>query len=94
MLWLASSKYPDDCGNEPRLSLAAWAQCFLDNFATVKEAVAAFRSHPFCVVSDRMPGINRYTTLHLSIFDAQDNSPIFEYISGRLSFMKVAITRS
>ena len=84
MLWLAGSKYPDDCGNEPRLSLAAWAQYFLDNFATVKEAVAAFKSHPFCVVSDRMPGSNRYTTLHLSLSDAQGNSAIFEYINGKV----------
>lgn len=84
MLWLAGSKYPDHCGNEPRLSLAAWAQYFLDNFATVKEAVNAIRAHPLCVVSDVIPGTDRYTTLHLSISDAAGDSAIFEYIDGKL----------
>ena len=84
MLWLAGSKYPDDCGNEPRLSIAAWAQYFLDNFSTVKEAVASLRAHPICVVSDVIPDTDRYTTLHLSISDAEGNSAIFEYIDGKL----------
>ncbi|MGC9205742.1 linear amide C-N hydrolase [Acidithiobacillus sp.] len=84
MLWLAGSKYPDDCGKEPRLSIAAWAQYFLDNFSSVKKAVASIKAHPLCVVSDKIPGTDRYTTLHLSISDANGNSAIFEYIDGKL----------
>ncbi|WP_414040811.1 linear amide C-N hydrolase [Acidithiobacillus sp. M4-SHS-6] len=84
MLWLAGSKYPDDCGKEPRLSIAAWAQYFLDNFSSVKEAVAAIKAHPVCVVSDKLPGTDLYGTIHLSISDVNGNSAIFEYIDGKL----------
>ncbi|MCE5388561.1 MAG: linear amide C-N hydrolase [Acidithiobacillus sp.] len=84
LLWLGSSKYPDKCGNLPRLSIAAWAQYFLDNFSGVNAAVEAMRAHPLCVVSDKIPGTDRFTTLHLSLSDAKGNSAIFEYIDGKL----------
>jgi choloylglycine hydrolase len=42
LLWLVESQYPAFGANsKPGLSIAAWAQYVLDNFATVQQAVAA-----------------------------------------------------
>lgn len=84
LLWLVESQYPSfDAGSKPGLTIAAWAQYVLDNFATVGEAVAALEKQPFTIVSDNVPGENRLTTLHLSMSDASGDSAIVEYIGGR-----------
>lgn len=85
-LYLAEAKYPKEDGR-PRLTVAAWPQYFLDNFATVKEAVAEMRKEkfiPFAVappVTDSKP---IEATMHLSLSDASGDSAIFEYINGKL----------
>ncbi|WP_154048390.1 linear amide C-N hydrolase [Thiomonas intermedia] len=84
MLWLAGTRYPETQGAKNQLSVAAWVQYFLDNFATVDEAVKAMQADPVTVVSSVIPGTNRFATLHLSISDAQGDSAIFEYINGKL----------
>ncbi len=84
LLWLVESQYPAFGANsKPGLSIAAWAQYVLDNFATVQQAVAALSEEPFTLVSDSMPGENRLTTVHLSISDASGDSAIVEYIGGK-----------
>lgn len=83
VLWLAESSYPKYDGKTPGLSIAAWAQYVLDNFATVQEAVDALAKEPFTVVTDTVPGENRLATLHLSLSDARGDSAIVEYIDGR-----------
>ncbi|WP_404421766.1 linear amide C-N hydrolase [Thalassospira australica] len=83
VLWLVESEYPPYDGTKPGLSIAAWAQYVLDNFATVSDAVAALAREPFVVVTDQMPGENRLATLHLSISDATGDSAIIEYIDGK-----------
>lgn len=85
MLWLVESEYPHfDGKGKPGLTIAAWAQYALDNFATVAEAVTALEKEPFTVVTDNVPGENRLTTVHLSLSDASGDSAIFEYIKGKL----------
>ncbi|MFQ6370258.1 linear amide C-N hydrolase [Shewanella sp. YIC-542] len=84
LLWLAESRYPAYTGAQKGLSVAAWVQYVLDNFATVTEAVEAMRDEPFVVVSANIPGTDRFATLHLSISDASGDSAIFEYIDGKL----------
>jgi penicillin V acylase-like amidase (Ntn superfamily) len=83
VLWLVESEYPAYDGRGPGLSIAAWAQYALDNYGTVKEAVEALRTQPFTVVTDKVPGEDRLTTLHLSLSDASGDSAIVEYIGGR-----------
>lgn len=84
LLWLVESQYPAfGTNSKPGLSIAAWAQYVLDNFATVQQAVAALNKEPFTLVSDAMPGENRLTTVHLSISDASGDSAIVEYIAGK-----------
>lgn len=84
VLWLDESKYPAFKVNDaPRLTIAAWAQYALDNFATVAEAVAAFEKQPFTIVTGQMPGTQAMTTLHLSLSDSSGDSAIIEYINGK-----------
>ncbi|WP_312336510.1 linear amide C-N hydrolase [Sphingobacterium sp.] len=86
VLWLAESQYPkfDPKGQKPGLSIAAWAQYVLDNYGSVAEAVEALKGEPFTLVSDYIPGTDRFTTLHLSLSDKSGDNAIFEYINGRL----------
>lgn len=84
LLWLVESEYPAfGKGSKPGLTIAAWAQYVLDNFATVQEAVTALEKEPFTVVTDKTPGEERLATLHLSISDASGDSAIIEYIGGK-----------
>jgi choloylglycine hydrolase len=83
VLWLVESEYPRYDSGKPGLSIAAWAQYVLDNFATVQEAVDALRKEPFTVVTDNIPGQKLLATLHLSLSDATGDSAIVEYIKGR-----------
>lgn len=83
VLWLVESEYPDLSSDKPGLTIAAWAQYVLDNFATVAEAVEALEAEPFVIVTDAVPGEQRLATLHLSMSDASGDSAIIEYIDGK-----------
>lgn len=83
VLWLVESSYPKYDGKKPGLTIAAWAQYVLDNFATVKEAVDTLAKEPFTLVTDNVPGEKRLATLHLSLSDANGDSAIIEYIDGK-----------
>lgn len=86
MLWLNDTKYApfsEDTG-KPGLSVALWAQYVLDNFATVNEVVDALSKEEFVVVSDYVPGTDKYTTIHLSVSDPSGDNAIFEYVNGKL----------
>lgn len=86
MLWLVESEYPafDKDGTKPGLSISLWAQYVLDNFATVAETVNELKKESFAVVSDFIPGTDKFTTVHLSISDASGDNAILEYIGGKL----------
>lgn len=84
LLWLAESEYPAYDPKKPALTIAAWVQYVLDNFATVAEAVKELEQEKFIVVSDKVPGQDRMANLHLSISDASGDNAIFEYIKGKL----------
>lgn len=83
VLWLTESEYPKFDPGKPGLSIAAWAQYVLDNFATVRDAVAVLETDPFTIVTDNVPGQKLLATLHLSLSDATGDSAIVEYINGR-----------
>ncbi|WP_245513355.1 linear amide C-N hydrolase [Enterovirga rhinocerotis] len=83
VLWLSESSYPPAGGDRPALSIAAWAQYVLDNYATVAEAVAALSKEPFDVVTAATPGEDRLATLHLAISDSSGDSAIVEYVGGK-----------
>lgn len=83
VLWLVESEYPEFTKDKPGLTIAAWAQYVLDNYATVEEAVAALKTEPYTIVTDKVPGESRLATLHLAISDASGDSAIIEYIDGK-----------
>lgn len=85
LLWLAESKYPAWNGKAPALSIAAWTQYVLDNFATVDEATSELANERFVVVTSNLPGQKNLATLHLAISDATGDNAIFEYIDGKLT---------
>ncbi|SHL59336.1 penicillin amidase Cysteine peptidase. MEROPS family C59 [Chitinophaga jiangningensis] len=84
LLWLVESQYPKWDKSKPGLSIAGWVQYMLDNFATVKEAVAEMKKEKFVVVTDKTPGEDRLATLHLSISDATGDNAVLEYLNGKL----------
>lgn len=83
LLYLAEADYGEAPSGRPRLSVAAWAQYVLDQYATVPEAVAAMQAAAFHMVGPRLPS-GHPASLHLSISDAGGDSAIFEYLGGRL----------
>jgi penicillin V acylase-like amidase (Ntn superfamily) len=86
LLWLVESEYPafEKDGNRQGMAISLWAQYVLDNFATVEEAVTELRKGTFAIVSDFIPGTDKFTTVHLSISDATGDNAILEYIGGEL----------
>ena len=84
LLFLAESEYPDAPKDmRPQVSIAAWTQYLLDNFATVDEAVAEMRKELFRPVVIVAPnGVEG--KIHISISDPTGDSAIFEYINGKL----------
>lgn len=85
LLWLNESVYPVWDKSKPGLTIAAWVQYMLDNFASVNEAISSLNKNSFQLVSDKMPDGVRLATLHLSISDATGDSAILEYIDGKLN---------
>jgi penicillin V acylase-like amidase (Ntn superfamily) len=84
VLYLAESDYGDAAETgKPTLSIGAWAQYFLDNYATVEEAVSAMKDAPFTIVAPVLPN-GRAANVHMSISDASGDSAILEYIGGEL----------
>lgn len=83
VLWLAESTYgtPDD--TRTQLSQAIWLQYFLDNFATVAEAVAWIGETNVQVVQLDDPTGGNPPTIHLALDDATGDSAIIEYLDGQ-----------
>ncbi|WAC26018.1 linear amide C-N hydrolase [Ancylobacter sp. SL191] len=83
-LYLAESDYGDAKASGKKLiSVGAWTQYALDNFATVAEAVEALSKEPFAIVAPVLPDGNKATG-HLSLADKTGDSAIFEYVDGKL----------
>lgn len=86
LLWLNATEFPKDDGVTPRMSLSIWAQFYLDQFATVAEAVDYSRANVIEVVSGEVPGRpGSLAPLHLTLSDSSGDSAIFEWIDGKLS---------
>ena len=83
-LFLAESGYGARVEALPGLSLSLWAQYYLDNFASVKEAIDHTVKHPF-QLRPITAGIAEQKTInvHLALADRTGDSAIIEYIGGR-----------
>ena len=83
LLYLAESNYGKPDEGRPYLTIAAWPQYVLDNYATVAEAVDALQKEPFNMLAPALPN-GAEAALHLAISDASGDSAIFEYVDGKM----------
>ncbi|UNK71318.1 linear amide C-N hydrolase [Microbacterium sp. H1-D42] len=84
ILWLAESDYGQPKESDVQLSQAVWLQYYLDNFATVAEAVEWTNSADVKVSQLFDPTGHLVPTLHLAINDASGDSAIIEYVGGEV----------
>lgn len=64
------------------ISVMQWVQYYLDNYATVSEAVAANRNFPFQIEPMILP--NGFPTeVHVSLSDKTGDSAVIEYVNGQ-----------
>lgn len=85
ILWLAESDYGKPKPTSTQLSQAVWLQYYLDNFATVAEAVAWTKKTHVQIAQLFDPTGHLVPTLHLAINDATGDSAIIEYTNGKPS---------
>ncbi len=83
LLYLATSDYGKPKANRKNISVLSWAQYFLDNYATVKEAVEDFSQDKFNMTAQLLPN-GEYPAVHLAITDSTGANAIFEYVGGKL----------
>ncbi len=83
LLYLSTTDYAVPRPDRKNISIFTWAQYFLDNYATVDEAVNDFGKDKFNMIAPILPnGAN--ATVHLAITDKSGDNAIFEYVSGKL----------
>lgn len=82
ILWLTESDYGHHDPSRPALSIAVWLQYFLDNFATVAEAVAWVQETNVQVVPLADPSSGEVPAVHLALDDQTGDSAIIEYVNG------------
>jgi choloylglycine hydrolase len=83
LLYLAETKYGNRDTTRGGISVSVWAQYYLDNFATVAEAVDASRSiqvQPFGLTHK---GTAVDAPIHVSLADATGDSAIIEILDGK-----------
>lgn len=83
ILWLAESDYGTPQPSDTQLSQAIWLQYYLDNFATVAEAVEWTNRTQVSIAQLFDPTGHLVPTLHLAINDASGDSAIIEYTDGK-----------
>ena len=85
LLFLVEADYGKPAPNDKVLAISLWLQYFLDNYATVNEAVTAQQKNPLRLVFSKIIPNGSKPTLHLSISDPTGDSAIFEYVDGKLN---------
>ncbi|WP_430869222.1 linear amide C-N hydrolase [Demequina aurantiaca] len=83
ILWLTESDYGKPEDTDVQLSQSIWLQYYLDNFATVAEAVEWTNESGVLVSQLFDPTGHLVPALHLALNDASGDSAIIEYIAGK-----------
>lgn len=83
LLYLSTANYGSQKSDRKNLSILIWAQYFLDNYATVNEAVQDFGKDFVNIVANTLPNGSQ-ATVHLAIADHSGDNAIFEYVGGKL----------
>ncbi|UYL09921.1 linear amide C-N hydrolase [Bdellovibrio sp. SKB1291214] len=84
ILYLTESNFGTRDSKTPGISVALWAQYFLDNFETVEEALTSLKSQPFQVQTFTIKTAlgSKEGAVHLAISDKTGDSVVIEYIDG------------
>jgi choloylglycine hydrolase len=70
----------------PGLSMSMWVQYYLDQFATVAEAVDSFKTNPYQLQMAVEPTSLKAATVHIALNDSTGDSAIIECINGEMKF--------
>lgn len=81
VLWLGESDFGKRDEKKPGMALGFWLQYYLDNFATVKEAVEFTKKNNFQLVNTEFEG--RKVGVHMYLADKSGDIAIIEYIDGK-----------
>lgn len=81
LLYLAEAEYGKS--DKEQISIAAYLQYILDNYANVNEAVKDLKADKLQIVSFPAPN-GKPATLHVSISDPSGDSAILEFVKGKL----------
>lgn len=81
LLYLGKSDY-GNTADRPQMSVGAYPQFILDNFATVAEAVAGLRGDDIQIIAPPVKGLP--STVHFALSDQRGDSAILEFIEGKL----------
>ncbi len=83
LLYLSTANYGTQKPDRKNLSILIWAQYFLDNYATVEEAVNEFGKDFVNIVANPLPNGSQ-ASVHLAIADRSGDNAIFEYVDAKL----------
>jgi len=85
MLYLTESNFGKRDLNEVGLSISLWAQYFLDNYATVNEALDDFKKKPFQpLMASVGSSVKKQATVHLALSDKTGDTAVIEYLDGKI----------
>ena len=83
ILWLDEADYGERNHKLQGMSVALWAQFYLDNFQTVDEAISFTEAKSFQLEPLFYPGTHDGIAVHLALEDINGDSAIIEYINGK-----------
>lgn len=83
MLWLNEADYGQRHANLPAMSVSYWLQYYLDNFATVSEALTYTQAHPYELWPVYFSPEKSWVKFHLALEDASGDSAIIEIVNGK-----------
>lgn len=84
MLYLSESSAGARDEKVPGLCMSMWPQYYLDNFATVAEAVASLEKSPYQLIMAVEPMSKAPTAIHLALNDQSGDSAVLECIGGKI----------
>jgi choloylglycine hydrolase len=84
LLYLPETTCGPRDGNLPGLTISLWPQYYLDNFATVAEAVAALEARPYQLRMAVEPTSGKPGTVHIALNDPSGDSAVLECIGGTI----------
>lgn len=83
LLWLDATDYGVRDVSRSGMLVFLWAQYYLDNFATVDEAVRFAETNSYQIAPFFLKDKQRWISLHLAIEDASGDSAVIEYVEGK-----------